>query len=142
MHLQKLGLLMAHGTRFPNTPGEAARVQGFPEGLRNSSPFPQHSILQTLRSPSAGWEGVQLPSKMAALFCTSEGVTRRLPFASGDAVKVLLPSLALCPRWPDSVSSPGRPAVPGWNLPGPRWARLQHEARLWRDEAGRAPQRH
>lgn len=35
-----------------------------------------------------------------------------MPFASGEAVKVPPPSLALCPRRPDGVSCPGRPAVP------------------------------
>lgn len=51
--------------------------------------------------------------KMAGLFCTSEGSRGRLPFASGEAVKVLLSSLALCPRRPDRISFSGCPAVPG-----------------------------
>lgn len=78
VHLQKLGLLMATGMQFPNTPGEVARVQGFPELLRNSSPFPRHFSLQALCLPSASQERVKLPSKMADLFCTSEGVTREV----------------------------------------------------------------
>lgn len=111
IHLKKLGLLMANGMGFPNTPGEVARAQGFLEVLRNSSPLPWHFSFQTCPGPAR--RGLSHPRRWPTCFALQRGSRGRLPFASGEAVKVPPPSLALCPRRPDGISSCGRPTVSG-----------------------------
>lgn len=132
---------MANGMGFPNTPGEVARAQGFLEVLRNSSPLPWHFSFQTCPGPAR--RGLSHPRRWPTCFALQRGSRGRLPFASGEAVKVPPPSLALCPRRPDGISSAGRPTVSGPpNPPGPRRAKGEHQARPWRGEAGRPPRRY
>lgn len=126
---------MANGMGFPNTPGEVARAQGFLEVLRNSSPLPWHFSFQTCPGPAR--RGLSHPRRWPTCFALQRGSRGRLPFASGEAVKVPPPSLALCPRRPDGISSPGRPTVSRPpNPPGPRLDKRKHLARPWRGYRG------
>lgn len=62
------------------------------------------SVAGPLAAPRAARSGLRAP-RWPACFAR-RGITRRLPFASGAAVKVPPPSLAHCPGRPEQASSP------------------------------------
>lgn len=68
-----------------------------------------------LAAPGAARSGLRAP-RWPACFAR-RGITRRLPFASGAAVKVPPPSLARCPGQPERASSPAPRSLA--NLPDP-----------------------
>lgn len=79
------------------------------------------SVAGPLAAPRAARSGLRAP-RWPACFAR-RGITRRLPFASGAAVKVPPPSLAHCPGRPEQASSPEPRRLA--NLPDPGAAERQ-----------------
>lgn len=83
--------------------------------------LPRGSVARPLAAPGAARSGLRAP-RWPACFARP-GITRRLPFASGAAVKVPPPSLARSPGRPERASSPAPRSLA--NLPDPSAAERQ-----------------
>lgn len=118
---------------FLNTPGNVPgprvffpflEIPPYAHGISVSKPQARRggSVAGPLAALGAARSGLRAP-RWPACFARP-GITRRLPFAFGAAVKVPPPSLAGCPGRPERASSPAPGSLA--NLPDPGAAERQH----------------